>query len=170
MEWFSIRVVNAMARDGFVAAFGSVFEHSPWIAEDAWAARPFTDVEALHAALVAAMRAGGGERIYALLNAHPDLAGKAAMRGEVTEESQAEQASAGLDRCTAEEFARLQSLNAAYRDRFGFPFVMAVRGASRDDILDALAARTTNTPGVELDRALTEIEKIADLRLSDLID
>lgn len=170
MERIGIGAVNAMARDDFVAAFGSVFEHSPWIAADAWAARPFAHVEALHAAMAAAMRAGGGERIYALLNAHPDLAGKAALRGDVTEESQAEQASAGLDRCTAEELARLQSLNATYRDRFGFPFVMAVRGASREDILAALAARTTNTPGVELDRALTEIEKIAHLRLADLVD
>ncbi len=169
MERFTIETVNAMARDDFVAVFGSVFEHSPWIAADAWAARPFAHVEALHGAMAAAMRAGGGERIYALLNAHPDLAGKAALRGDVTEESQAEQASAGLDRCTAEELAPLQSLTAPYRHRFGFPYVMAVRGASRDDILDALAARTNNTPGVELDRALTEIEKIAHLRLADLV-
>ncbi|MFQ5784147.1 MAG: 2-oxo-4-hydroxy-4-carboxy-5-ureidoimidazoline decarboxylase [Alphaproteobacteria bacterium] len=162
--------INAMPRTRFVATFGGVFEHSPWIAEAAWKARPFADCAALREAMCGAVRTARRERRLALIRAHPDLAGKAAVAGRLTDESRREQAGAGLDRCTPGEFARLNALNAAYREKFGFPFVMAVRGASRDDILAALAARLDNAPDAEFAAALAEIEKIAGFRLADLVE
>ena len=169
MRRVSLDVANAMSRSEFIAAFGAVFEHSPWIAERAFAARPFADVDALHAAMVGAMRAADPKEQRALIRAHPDLAGKAAIGGELTAASRAEQSSAGLDHCTAEELARLRALNAAYRKRHGIPFVMAVRGRSRQDVLAALAQRLDNPTAAEFERALDEIAKIAHLRLAGLI-
>ncbi|HYH38219.1 MAG TPA: 2-oxo-4-hydroxy-4-carboxy-5-ureidoimidazoline decarboxylase [Azospirillum sp.] len=159
-----------MDRDAFVARFGPVFEHSPWIAGQAWDAglRPDT-AEGLHAALVAVLRDAPRERQLALLNAHPDLAGKLAVRGELTTDSTAEQASAGLDRCTSAEFARFTELNDAYKAKFGFPFILAVKGKSRAEILEAFERRIHNTPDEEFATALAQVERIALLRLQDLL-
>ena len=111
----------------------------------------------------------GRERQLALIQAHPDLAGKAAARGELTASSTDEQASAGLDRCSPEELTRVQTLNQAYKDKFGFPFIMAVKGQSRASILAAFAQRLDNSPEVEFAEALAQIAKIARLRLLALI-
>ncbi|MBP2312872.1 2-oxo-4-hydroxy-4-carboxy-5-ureidoimidazoline decarboxylase [Azospirillum soli] len=159
-----------MDRAAFLTRFGGVFEHSPWIAEGAWDAGPIPDTaEGLHAAMVAVLRAAPREKQLALLNAHPDLAGKLAVRGELTADSSLEQASAGLDRCTPEEFARFTDLNDAYKARFGFPFIMAVKGRSRAEILEAFEARVHNGPEEEFATALAQVERIAWLRLKDML-
>jgi OHCU decarboxylase len=154
-------------RAAFVARYGGVFEHSPWIAEAAYdAGPPAADPRAVHAALCAAFRAAPPERQLQVVRAHPDLAGKLAA-GALTADSAAEQAGAGLDRCTPEELARFQALNAAYRARFGFPFIMAVKGRSRAEILAAFERRIAHDPAAELQEALAQIERIAWLRLAE---
>ncbi len=158
----------AGSRERFVAALGGVFEHSPWIAERAYDAAPFESVDTLHAAMLAALTHATDDEKLALIRAHPELAGKEAAAGTLTSESTSEQASAGLDRCTPEELARLRHGNRAYRENFGFPFVMAVKGRSRVDILAALDSRLRNTCDDEFARALVEIANIARLRLAAL--
>lgn len=159
---------TTMDRARFVAAFGSVFEHSPWIAEAAYDAGlgPDADtVEGLHGALVNAARAGSGEQRMALVRAHPDLAGKLALAGALTADSTAEQASAGLDGLTLDELARFTALNDAYKGKFGIPFIVAVRGLTKHDILAAFKARIGNGMDAELSEAHRQIERIALLRL-----
>mgnify|MGYP002715673173 FL=1 len=159
------------AATDFVARFGGVFEHSPWVAETALAAHSaiaFADIPTLHAGMCAAVRAAGRDRQLALLRAHPDLAGKLAVAGGLTADSASEQAGAGLDRCTPEEFARLQVLNDSYTEKFGFPFIIAVRGLTRADILDAFEHRIHNTPEQEFETALAQVERIALLRLQQM--
>jgi 2-oxo-4-hydroxy-4-carboxy-5-ureidoimidazoline decarboxylase len=156
----------------FVARFGGVFEHSPWIAEAAWANGlddRLDDAEGIHAALSAVFRAAGHDRQLAVLRAHPDLAGRLALAGGLTADSTAEQAGAGLDRCTPDEYARFQALNDIYLAKFGFPFIMAVRGRSRAEILEAFEQRVNNTPSQEFETALAQVERIALLRLRDLV-
>ncbi len=153
----------------FVKLLGGIFEHSPWVAEIAWRARPFATIDALHAAMVEAVRTAELEAQLALISAHPELAGKEAAAGSLTQESKTEQASAGLDRCTSEELARLRALNKAYRDKFGFPFVMAVKHRSRHEILAALATRVASDREQEFNACLTEIGKIGRLRLDALL-
>jgi len=166
---FDVAQLSAMDQASFVAALEGIFEHSPWVAERAWEHRPYADRDALLAALVQEMRAATAEERHALISAHPELAGKAAVRGELTAESTSEQRGAGLDSCTPEEFARLQALNAAYRARFGIPFVVAVRGRDRAAILAALEARLGNSAEAETAEALGQIERIAALRLEDRV-
>ncbi len=161
-----------MERADFLARFGGVFEHSPWIAEAVFdrGLGPETDsAEGLHRAMCAVLRAAPRERKLALIRAHPDLAGRLARRGALTEASRGEQASAGLDACSEEEFARFTELNARYREKFGFPFVMAVKGRCRREILAAFARRIANDPETEFQTALAEIEKIALFRLRELL-
>lgn len=160
-----------MDRAAFVARFGGVFEHSPWIAAaafDAGLPDDADDVPGLHRALCAALRSAGEERQRALILAHPDLAGRLAAAGRLTAASAEEQGSAGLDRLTDEERDRFMQLNAAYRERFGFPFVMAVKGRCREEILAAFARRLQNDPETEFQTALAEIERIALLRLQGM--
>ena len=156
-------------RGRFVALLGSVFEHAPWAAEQAFDAGPFRDVVALHGAMVEAMRRAPRARQLALIRAHPDLAGRAAIAGELTAASSAEQASAGLDRCTPAEFARFRALNDKYKQKFGFPFILAVKGRARQEILAAFEQRLNNSAEAELEEALAQIARIARLRLDDLI-
>jgi urate oxidase len=163
---------TTLDRAAFVATYGHVFEHSPWIAEAAWDAGlpPDADTAAgLHRALCAALRPAPPERKLALVKAHPDLAGKLAQAGRLTAESNDEQASAGLDRLTDEERARFTELNAAYTRRFGFPFVMAIKGRGKGEILAAFTRRLANEREAELATALAEIERIALLRLQDIL-
>lgn len=158
----------AMSRADFVSRFGGVYEHSPWIAERAWDLGlddAHSRISGLHAALAAVLDAGTRDEQLALIRAHPDLAGKAAVRGELTEASTTEQAGAGLDQCTAEEFERFQTLNAAYKEKFGFPFILAVKGKNRHDILKAFESRIGNDADTEFSTAIGEINKIALLRL-----
>lgn len=155
----------------FVALHGRVYEHSPWIAETAWSAgltKAQENVEGLHTALAAIVDAAAHDRQLALLKAHPDLAGRLAMRGELTAESTSEQASAGLDKCTPDEFKRFTELNDAYKRKFTHPFIMAVKGKSRAEILHAFERRIHNDPDTEFRTALNEVHKIALLRLKDL--
>ncbi|MGH6905922.1 MAG: 2-oxo-4-hydroxy-4-carboxy-5-ureidoimidazoline decarboxylase [Geminicoccaceae bacterium] len=153
----------------FVEQFGGVFEHAPWVAEDAYRAGPFATVEALHGAMVDAMRQAPREKQLALIRAHPDLAGRAAVRGGLSAASSAEQASAGLDQCTPAEFERFRALNDKYRRKFHFPFIMAVKGKGRAQILAAFERRLNNSAQVEFEEALDQIAEIARLRLADLI-
>ncbi|MDG3440001.1 2-oxo-4-hydroxy-4-carboxy-5-ureidoimidazoline decarboxylase [Nitrospirillum amazonense] len=160
------------SREAFVARFGGVFEHSPWIAEAAWDAGLPADgrtAQGLHAALVTQFRAAGRERRLGVLLAHPDLAGRLAVRGELTADSTAEQASAGLDKCTPEEYARFQELNDAYKARFGFPFILAVRGLTRAAILKNFEARVGNDTDTEFATATAQVERIALLRLKEML-
>jgi 2-oxo-4-hydroxy-4-carboxy-5-ureidoimidazoline decarboxylase len=153
----------------FTAALGHLFEHSPWVAEETWPRRPFRDAAQLHAALCATMRAATAERQLALIRAHPDLAGRLARQHQLTAESSREQASAGLDRLTDAELAEFQRLNAAYLARFGFPFIICARLNHKAAILAAMQARAGQAPAVEFQTALGEIEKIARLRLTDML-
>jgi 2-oxo-4-hydroxy-4-carboxy-5-ureidoimidazoline decarboxylase len=161
--------LNTFDRTVFVAALGDVFEHSPWVAERVYEQVPFASVEALHAAMVAAVDAASPGEQLALIRAHPQLAGRAAIRGELTEASTREQRGAGLDQCTPEEFERLTELNTAYESKFGFPFIIAVRGHTRGSIIDAMQQRLTNDPMAEHAEALRQIARIASLRLGDMI-
>ncbi len=162
---------SKLDRDEFVALFGKVYEHSPWITEEVFEAGldPRHDrVAVLHEAMIAAVEAAPEERQLALLRAHPDLAGRLAIRGELTAHSATEQAGAGLDKCTAEEFARFTALNDAYKAKFGFPFIMAVKGRTRGEILGAFERRLDNDSAGEFRTALDEVHKIALLRLREL--
>lgn len=164
-----LAAVNALAPADFAAIFGDVAEHSPWVAEAAAAARPFSDRDAVVAAFVAAMHAAPRDRQLALVRAHPDLAGRAAIAGDLAEDSRREQKGAGLDRLTPEEFARFIALNDAYRGRFGFPFIFAVRGATKDMILDAFEARVGNSVDAEFETALAQIARIFRFRIEDRV-
>ena len=161
-----------MSRDDYVARFGGVFEHSPWIAERAYDAGGLQETptaEGVHVALVGQFRAASASEQLGVLRAHPDLAGKLAIAGDLTEESRNEQAGAGLDRLSADEHARFTTLNTAYTDKFGFPFIIAVKGLSKDDILAAFESRIDNTPEQEFETALRQVERIALLRLTALL-
>ncbi len=158
----------ALDRDAFVARFGGVYEHSPWIAEGAFDAGRTAEaacVEGLSGLLRAQVEAGGADRVLALLRAHPDLAGKLAVADELTAASAAEQEGAGLAACTADEFERFQTLNAAYRERFGFPFIVAVAGTHRTEILEIFERRVGNDRDTEFREALEQVHRIALLRL-----
>lgn len=162
---------SATSRDAFVARFGGIYEHSPWIAEAVWEAglMPAHDnVAGLAGAMEAALARAGRERKLALIRAHPDLAGRAAIAGALTDASRTEQAGAGLDQCTPAEYARFQALNAEYKRKFGFPFILAVAGRSRQEILAAFEARIGNPPEAEFEEALRQINRIAQLRLAAL--
>ena len=166
LKWESL---NALDRDAFAAAVGHVFEHLPWIASETWQRRPFRDHAHLHAELCATLRASPRERKLALIQAHPDLAGRLAQQRQLTSESTREQASAGLDQLSDAELTRFQELNDAYRARFGFPFVICARLTAKDAILSAMQTRLSNSAEIEFEAALQEIEKIATLRLRDVL-
>lgn len=165
----SLAQLNAMPRDMFRSTLAGIFEHSPWVPDRAWSRRPFAAVSALHDAMCETVANADREEQVALIRAHPQLAGKAAIRGELTTASTAEQAGAGLDQCTADEYARLTELNTMYLEKFGFPFILAVRGHTRASIIDALAKRVTNDADAEFAEALRQIEKIAGFRLEALL-
>ena len=152
-----------------MARFGGVFEESPWIAREAWEARPFGSAEELHAAMVRVVEMSPASARLELIRAHPDLAGKAAIAGELTPESTREQAAARLDRLTPAQYERITGLTAAYRERFGFPFVVCAREHTPDSIIASAARRLEADPDEEEQTALNEIAKIARLRLADLV-
>jgi 2-oxo-4-hydroxy-4-carboxy-5-ureidoimidazoline decarboxylase len=157
--------VNTATRDQFVMALGWVFEHSPWVAERAWTHRPFGSIGELHGAMVDEVLAAEVEEQLALLRAHPDLGARARM----SDASTVEQAGAGLDGLSRIDFERLQQLNAAYRERFGFPFLFAVKGSTTHDILDALAMRLPRSPEDERSEALRQVSRIAWFRVQDAV-
>ncbi len=165
----TLSALNAADRAGFTATLGHLFEHSPWVADETWPRRPFRDAAHLHAELCATMRGADRARQLALIRAHPDLAGRLARQNQLTAESTREQASAGLNRLSDAELARFQELNGAYVARFGFPFIICARLNAKDAILAAMEARSGGDPEGEFATALGEIEKIARLRLDDLL-
>jgi len=161
--------LNAGDRAAFVRALGGLFEQSPWVAEETFPQRPFRDAAQLHAALSATVARSGSARQLALIRAHPDLAGRLALAGGLTPESTREQAAAGLDRLRPAELVEFQALNAAYRERFGFPFVICARLNDRSAIFQAMQRRLQHGPDEEMAAALAEIDKIAWLRLQDAL-
>ena len=162
--------LNAMDESQFVATVGPVFEHSPWIAQRTFPKRPFASVASLHERLVATVRVSEKSEKLGLIRAHPDLVGKMAREGALTRESTAEQRAAGLAALSPAEVEQFDRYNTAYRERFGFPFVICARENRKDAILAAFPVRLQNTLEGEIDAALGEIYKIARLRLIDAID
>lgn len=162
--------LNARDHKGFVLALEGIFEHSPWVAEAAWSKRPFASFDGLYRALVDAMRGAGETAQVALIRAHPQLAGKAALRGELTRDSRAEQSGAGLNRCSDDDLARLGELNRAYEKKFGFPFVVAVKGLDRATIFARFTERLKRDRATEFEEALQQIERIAWFRLKAVVE
>jgi len=160
-----LNAVNRMDPASFVTAFGGVFENSPWVAQAACNARPFDSVAALHAAMVRVVNNAAPAQQLALLRAHPELAGREARAGEMTDASEVEQASAGLDRLTAAEMARIGDLNRAYGTKFGHPFIIAVRNHTKQGIFAAFERRLANDAATERGAALNEVFTITRLRL-----
>jgi 2-oxo-4-hydroxy-4-carboxy-5-ureidoimidazoline decarboxylase len=161
--------VNRISSGAFTTALGGIFEHSPWVAERASAARPFAGIAELHDAMMAAVRAASEEMQLALIRAHPELAGKDAIRGQLTPDSALEQSRAGLNQCSADELARLSALNTAYNARFGFPFILAVKGYDRADVLREFARRVECDREAEREEALAQIAQITRSRLDALL-
>lgn len=161
--------LSALSQAEFARTLGSIFEHSAWIPERTWMARPFSTVDALHEAMLAIVRQASPTEQLALINAHPELAGREAAAGTLTDASTHEQRGAGLDQCTPDELSRLRDLNARYRQRFGFPFVIAVKGRSRQQIMDAIDQRLGNTRELEFQTCLEQIGQIARFRLDALL-
>ena len=164
----TIEQINAWPREQFVARLGGIFEHSAWVAESAWQSRPFNDIGKLHDAMVTAVRAASHARQLDFLRAHPELAGKAMIDQSLTAESSNEQTRSGLTQCTPEEFARLQELNAAYKNKFGWPFILAVKHLDRPTIIRTFAERLNLPAADEFENCMANIEKITRWRLDDL--
>ena len=165
-----VDALNAATPARFVELLDGIFEHSPWVAERTAAARPFRSREDLHAALCAVVAAAPRHEQMALIRAHPELAGRAAVGRELTAASAREQQGAGLDACTPQQFAQLQRLNAQYNERFGFPFILAVRGHDRDSVIATLARRLGHDLESERDEALQQIARIAAFRLAERVE
>jgi 2-oxo-4-hydroxy-4-carboxy-5-ureidoimidazoline decarboxylase len=161
--------LNAADRQTFIAALGQVMELAPWVADEVFSRRPFASLAALYRAMIDAVRQAPETRQLALINGHPDLAGKAARADKLTADSTAEQASAGLDRLSEEEFAAFHRLNDAYRKKFGMPFIICVRRHGKASILREFDRRLKNDAAAEREAALTEIFRIAALRLDQRV-
>ena len=161
--------LNRMTAEAFVDAFGNVAEHSPWVAQQAAKSRPFMDREDLIKTFSTVLRGADTDDQLALLRAHPDLAGTALFAGTMTENSRNEQADAGLDRLTAEEFQRFTELNNAYVARFAFPFIFAVKGATKGMILASFEARVGNDRETEFANSLDNVCRIFRFRLEELV-
>jgi 2-oxo-4-hydroxy-4-carboxy-5-ureidoimidazoline decarboxylase len=169
MQQASLEELNGGTRAAFIDALGDIFEHSPWVAEAAASQRPFPTLAALYDSLSAALLRAGAQQQLAVVQAHPDLAGKAARAGTLTTESTAEQASAGLDRLSDEDYATFHRLNEAYKQKFGFPFIIGVRRHTKDSILDQLERRRSHDIEAERNTALGEILRIVALRLDQRV-
>ena len=165
----SLSQLNSFSKEKFVEHLGSIYEHSPWIADGTWDKQPFLSVEDLRAKLDETLRAAEPESRLALIKAHPDLAGRLARAGQLTHESTQEQQSAGLDHLSSEEAAEFDRLNQSYLDRFDFPFVICARLNDRQTILQAFRRRLTNDREQEIETALAEIHQIAGLRLAQIV-
>ena len=161
--------LNTCDRDRFLEVCGALYEHSPWVAERVFSCRPFATRDALHAALVAAVAEATPDEQLALIRAHPDLVGRLAREGRLTAASSSEQAAAGLDALSAAEVAAFERFNQAYRDRFGFPFVICARENRKEAILAAFPVRLAHSADEERATALAEIGKIGRLRLYDAV-
>ncbi len=161
----TITEVNRMSEETFVAAFGDVAEHSPWVARGAVYSRPFADRDAMIAGFEKSLRAASPTAQLMLIRFHPDLAGKA----RLTSDSNREQKGAGLDMLNADEFERFTALNARYKEAFGFPFIFAVKGATKHQILESFEVRITNNKDVEFATALSQVMRIFRFRIEDRV-
>ena len=166
----TITELNVLSRGEFVRLIGPVFEHSPGIAEETWAKRPFSGLGELHLRLCETVRTAGPDKQLALIRAHPDLVGEAAQAGALTAASNSEQASAGLSQLTPDEIAAFQKFNQAYRDKFTFSFVICARLNKKEAILNGFHIRLNNSREQEIQTAIEEIFKIARLRLEDIVE
>jgi 2-oxo-4-hydroxy-4-carboxy-5-ureidoimidazoline decarboxylase len=162
----SLWQLNTLSRELFVRMLGGIFEHSPWVAEEAWKSRPFHSTHELHMTMMKVVENAPPGRVLALIRAHPDLA----TRLQISEYSALEQQGAGLDRLTEDEYKLFSNLNRDYVHKFGFPFIYAVRGKTKEDILSALKARIDNAVPEEREKAIAQIGLITRFRLSDLVD
>ena len=162
---------STMSKDIFLSKFSSIYEHSPWVAETMWENTidaSDDQINAFHTKMMYIVNNFGHNKLEKLILAHPDLAGKAALSGNLTDDSTLEQASAGLDQCSAEELARLTGYNDQYKAKFGFPFIMAIRHSSKLAILEAFPKRLLNSQEEEFAKAIEEIHKIALFRLQEI--
>ncbi|WP_438445215.1 2-oxo-4-hydroxy-4-carboxy-5-ureidoimidazoline decarboxylase [Gorillibacterium sp. sgz5001074] len=165
MGRWTLRELNGWDREEFAARLGGLFEHSPWVAEEAWLSRPFSSAEELHGAMLQVVDEAGGEAQLTLLRAHPDLGARIAM----TDDSRKEQSGAGLDRLDRREYRYLLALNRLYKAKFGFPFIIAVKGKSKEDIIASMRERCRSGREAELARALQEVGRITRFRLEDAV-
>jgi 2-oxo-4-hydroxy-4-carboxy-5-ureidoimidazoline decarboxylase len=161
--------INTMDRTAFVQKFGGIFEHSPWVAEKAWDKKPFATIGELHAAMVSVARFAPAPLQLELLKAHPDLAGKEAQAGAMTSSSVSEQASAGLNALSKAEVAQISQFNAAYKEKFGFPFIIAVRMHTKEGIFFEFARRLQNDTQTEFANDLQNVYSITRLRLEKML-
>ncbi|QAA93589.1 2-oxo-4-hydroxy-4-carboxy-5-ureidoimidazoline decarboxylase [Pollutimonas thiosulfatoxidans] len=168
MSSLTLRQLNALPAAEFVARLGGVFEHSAWVAQGVASQRPFDSIDALHQAMTVCVQTASPQAQLQLIRAHPELAGKAAVRGELTEHSTREQAGAGLDQCSEQEYKALTQLNRQYLDKFGFPFILAVRGYDRAGIIAQMQRRLANDVDQEQNESLRQIYQIARYRLDDI--
>ena len=171
MNTFKTLKPSSLSREAFVSAFADIYEHSPWVAEktyDLGLDASIDAIDSLHQRMSDILLSADHASQLALINAHPDLAGKAAVQGQLTEASSHEQAGAGIHQCSSDEFQRFTELNEAYKAKFKFPFIMAVKGSDRHQILAAFETRIHNPTDVEFNCALAEINKIARFRLLQL--
>lgn len=158
--------LNGCDLAAFKEALGGIFEHSPWVAEGAWARKPFGAVAELHAAMLDTVRDAGEEVRLALLRAHPDLGARIVM----TDHSRKEQSGAGLDRLDRREYRYMLAMNRLYKSRFGFPFIIAVKGKTKEEIIASMRERCRNPREAELDRALEEVGRISRFRLEEAVE
>ncbi len=170
MSKISLSSLNQLDHDQFVESLGGIFEHSPWVADMVYENRPFESKTHLHQIMLETVQRSPEFQRMALICNHPELAGKEAAEGTLTSDSRQEQSRAGLDQCSAEELSQLKLLNRAYRDKFDFPFVIAVTGLDKNQIIDAVERRLENSAEVEFDTSIAEIGKIGMIRLNALID
>ena len=165
-----LKEINGFDEHTFVAALGGIFEHSPWIARRAHASRPFASIDALHAAMLDVVRSATRNEQLELIRAHPELAGRAMVANTLTADSTSEQSGAGLTQCSPAEYARLVDLNARYNAKFGFPFILAVKGYDRAGVIDEFARRVERDPETEFREALAQIARITGFRLQSVVD
>ncbi len=164
-ERHTLAELNALGQDEWTATLGWIFEESPWVMREAWLQRPFSSLDHLHTVAIGCVQTAPHQAQLALLMAHPDLGARA----KLSDASQGEQSGAGLTSLTAEEFARLHSLNRAYREGFGFPFLYAVKGSGKGEILGAMQQRLENSLEQEFQEALHQVFRIARFRLEETI-
>ena len=166
----TITDLNRLDQTQFVAALASIYEHSPWIPQRAWLRRPFATIDDLHAAMTTVVAAARKDEQLALIRAHPELAGKAMAERKLTADSATEQSGAGLTRCTSGELAQLRELNVRYNEKFGFPFILAVKGYDRAGVIAEFERRVDNGAAEEFAENLRQIDKIARMRLETQIE
>ena len=165
-----MEAINAMERPAFVQKFGGIFEKSPWVAETAWDKRPFVSLDAMHAAMVDVVKSAPLPNQLALLQSHPDLAGKEAQAGAMTASSASEQASAGLNALSKDEVTRISEFNTAYKQKFGFPFIIAVRMHTKEGIFFDFSRRLQNDTQTEYSNDLQNVYAITLLRLNTMLN